>query len=218
VFSSPQISQWGVGGIVSGDKGMRELVQKRPGLLRKYIIDKNGVEVEIKGYRTYTNRLVKFEEIGTDISIAGSTNNVWLIWFFISLCVNLFLVFHILKVEMRMTDEQYWIIQSSLFFLAIVAFVQIFREDREKRLHGEQIYLPFIYSKKTKHEVDVFIQTILSVRRSYYREKFMNLDRNLDDMMHKMNLRWLLNSEMISDEEYNELMTELENRRIIRGD
>ncbi|QSW90401.1 hypothetical protein J0383_06205 [Flavobacterium endoglycinae] len=63
--------------------------------------------------------------------------------------------------------------------------------------------------RPNEREVDKFIETLFQERDNFLREKYANLDPNLNYETQLNDLKWLLNVEAISRKEYDQYYLDL---------
>ncbi len=94
---------------------------------------------------------------------------------------------------------------------------QLFKFERHKYLQGPEVALPFYYFNKEQNKVDNFIKEIKEEKKRYFREKFMNIDKNSDLEALPFTFKRLLDQDYIAEQEYNELIEYIAQRKLIDG-
>ena len=194
---------------------MKKLEQKRWPHYRIFQIEETGIRVEIKDQNNYSSRLVPFEQVGTEEVITRHRPDPYAIGLFISAFFNI-LVVVIYIIERYKVNTG---ITSGLTAGIAVAYsvwsYQLFKFEKQKYLQGQEVALPFYYFKKEQGKVDKFIGEIKEEKKRYFREKFIKIDKNSDLDSLLFTFKWLLDEGYISKNEYNELIEDIRQRKLI---
>jgi len=84
-------------------------------------------------------------------------------------------------------------------------------------LKGNKI-LAFFYSKDDEETVDNFIHLLQDAKKNHFRQKNLKIDECVPTEIQKSNFLWLYRSNQITKEEYEDLIEQVENLRIIKGE
>jgi hypothetical protein len=174
----------------------------------KYIIEDNGVRLIKKRIASSSDTFVDFEDIGSKIIIEKSRKLIWLI---LSL---LFLVFAILVFVKRLNGghvgngAEIFHIATCIFFLVVFFLtkkniIYLAQSDNTNAIE-------FIGTKRYKKKVDDFIKELLQSRDNYLIEKYSSLNEFLPYNQQYNNLVWLYNLELLTKEELNKKINELD--------
>lgn len=196
---------------------MREFKQTRWPEHKYYRIEEDGVFAELKINGRLSSRLVKFNEFIPETSIYSEQPNPWAIGFFISLTINLMIGGLLILENFDVSDQTSGIVLTSIIVPLAVLSMNVFKFNKEKRINGYNVYLPFDYKKNTE-QTDKFIEEVFQARRNYLRTKFMKIDQVTPSETIKANFQWLYQEQLITETELIELQNTLEERRIIKGD
>jgi len=174
-----------------------------------YIIEETGIRLIKKRMASTSDTFVDFEDIGSKIIIEKSRKLIWLI---LSL---LFLVFAILVFVKRLNGghvgngAELFNITTSLFFLVVFFLtkkniIYLTQSDNTNAIE-------FIGTKRYKQKVDDFIKELLQRRDKYLIEKYSSINEFLPYSQQYNNLVWLYNLKLLTKEELNKKINELDN-------
>ena len=174
-----------------------------------YIIEETGIRLIKKRMASTSDTFVDFEDIGSKIIIEKSRKLIWLI---LSL---LFLVFAILVFVKRLNGghvgngAELFHITTSLFFLVVFFLtkkniIYLTQSDNTNAIE-------FIGTKRYKQKVDDFIKELLQRRDKYLIEKYSSINEFLPYSQQYNNLVWLYNLKLLTKEELNKKINELDN-------
>jgi hypothetical protein len=156
-----------------------------------------------------SDTFVDFEEIGSKIIIEKSRKLIWLI-----LCL-LFLIIAISVFIKRLNGghvgngAEIFHITTSLFFLVVFFLtkkniIYLTQSDNTNAIE-------FIGTKRYKQKVDDFIKELLQRRDKYLIEKYSSINEFLPYSQQYNNLVWLYNLKLLTKEELNKKINELDN-------
>jgi len=174
-----------------------------------YIIEETGIRLIKNRIASSADTFVDFEDIGSKIIIEKSRKLIWLI---LSL---LFLVFAILVFVKRLNGghvgngAELFHITTSLFFLVVFFLtkkniIYLTQSDNTNAIE-------FIGTKRYKQKVDDFIKELLQRRDKYLIEKYSSINEFLPYSQQYNNLVWLYNLKLLTKEELNKKINELDN-------
>lgn len=197
---------------------MKTYKQKKFNHFRNFEILAEGVKLEYKIEEGYFSQTLKFETIGFDEQINDKKPSPVKIGLVLSLFFN-FILF-LLVFGNKFIDMNAPISPTILLIIAIVPvviFKSSFKREHLKFIIGHK-NLCFWYDKKYQTDVDNFIAEIINSKRDYMRNKYLVLNDYEDAFVFKNNLNWLRTETLINEDEYNEWLKKLEDRKIIRGE
>jgi hypothetical protein len=84
-------------------------------------------------------------------------------------------------------------------------------------LKGDKTLVSFT-RKKMKKSVDNFINLIQDAKKTHFRQKNLKIDEYVPTEIQKSNFLWMYRSNQITQEEYEDLVKQLDNLRIIKGE
>ncbi len=197
---------------------MKTYKQKKWNQFRNFEILDEGVKYEYKIEEGYYAQTLKFETIGFDEQISDKKPSPVMLGLVLSIIFNIILFF--LAYGNKFIDMNAPMSPSAFLIIAIVPLI-IFKTSL-KRQHLKFIVgnknLCFWYDNKYKADVDNFIAEIKNAKRDYMRNKYLVLNDYVDTYVFKNTLNWLRSDKFIDDNEYNEWLKKLEDRKIIRGE
>jgi len=173
-----------------------------------YIIEETGIRLIKKRMASSSDTFVDFEEIGSKIIIEKSRKLIWLI-----LCL-LFIIIAISVFIKRLNGgnvgngAELFHITTSLFFLVVFFLtkkniIYLTQSDNTNAIE-------FIGTKRYKQKVDDFIKELLQRRDKYLIEKYSSINEFLPYSQQYNNLVWLYNLNLLTKEELNKKINELD--------
>lgn len=182
------------------------LHQRSMGFSRmEYIIEDDGLRIIRKGLASGSDQKLEFEEIGSKITTAKSSV---LTWMYISI---VFLIFGVVLVFFENNI-------GSASFLASVLFFGFFLNSRKHATILSQAdhttFIEFVHLSKEEDSLKTFLETLLEKRNAFLKEKYMKLDSLMPFNQQYSNLIWLYELHLISREELEKKIVELESMGI----
>lgn len=175
----------------------------------KYIIEDNGLRLIKKRIASSTDTFVDFEDIGSKIIIEKSRKVLWLIISILFFIIAISVFIKRLNGGKVGDGAEIFHVTTSLFFLAVFLITKkniIFLTQPDNTNAIE-----FIGSKRYKEKVNVFINELLQRRDLYLIEKYSSLNEFLPYNQQYNNLVWLYNLKLLTKEELNKKINELDN-------
>lgn len=175
----------------------------------KYIIEDNGVRLIKKRIASSTDTFVDFEDIGSKIIIEKSRKVLWLIISILFFIIAISVFIKRLNGGKVGDGAEIFHVTISLFFFAVFLITKkniIFLTQPDNTNAIE-----FIGSKRYKEKVNVFINELLQRRDLYLIEKYSSLNEFLPYNQQYNNLVWLYNLKLLTKEELNKKINELDN-------
>lgn len=194
---------------------MKNLKQKQWPEYKSFELKDDGLHLETREGNQYINTLIEFEHIGSKEIIVNQKPNPIAIVAFISVVFNvLFLLIYLGPIVNNPT----MLSGIGMGFTAGISIwaISVFKSSKQKILQGGH-NIGFFYNKKYKTRVDQFITELNAKKKMYLRGKFMSIDKHTPDHQLKSRYLWLRDTDVITEYELDELMLELENRRLING-
>ena len=173
----------------------------------KYNVEATGLRVIKKGFGNSSDTLFEFENIGSKIIHQKSRKIVLLIFSILFLGLALLLFFSALSDErIGYIAGIFPLILSSVFFL-------LYKMTRKNALYiMQEDYsnaIEFIGTKIYQNQLADFIRDLFEVRDKYLIEKYANLTDFLPYAQQYNNLVWLHNLALLSKEQLEEKIKEL---------
>ncbi|NMM47837.1 hypothetical protein [Marinigracilibium pacificum] len=198
---------------------MTEIYQKKGGEIRGYKILNDVIEAEIKHNGNHQIFQIRLEEIFFNEMVQKRKPQPLVIGLFFSLMVNFILLVFLFADRLTGFVGNETII-SSMAFAVLGGFsfliMNISKNNTEKILQGMHNIF-FFYNKKDQLEVDKFINTLKTTQRKYIRNKYMKIDDYSPKETLEQTISWLYERNFISNNEFEGLLSELRNRKIIDG-
>lgn len=197
-----------------------KLTQKIRKDKRSFEIVEDGVLVDIQNLNNIQKYKVNFDEIRKDEYINIKRPDPIVILFIFSAVFNA-IFFSIIVTEYAQIsfENSRWTVFGifSVLIMVLIGFKEQYQKVYLKSLESNKP-LNFIYTKKTTKEVDEFIYQIKAKQKEYLRKKYFKVDPIIPFETQKNRILWLYETELISAIEYEQIMTELENNRLIKGE
>jgi len=194
----------------------KRLTQKKGSDFRYFEILEDGVLFEYKNEGNYLKYKIPFDDIEFNEIINNKKPNRNEIILFSSVILNISLLLFILMnnqiTKPTLSAILFGIIGSISFWGA-----KIFKKESIKFLEGRQ-NLSFFYSKEDEETVDNFINLIQDAKKTHFRQKNLKIDEYVPTEIQKSNFLWMYRSNQITKEEYEDLVKQLDNLRIIKGE
>lgn len=197
----------------------KSLKHKKYPQFKNYEIISNGVKMEIRTNEFYNEHIVKFEDIGFEEQITRYKPSVVSVGLFISVLLNILfiMVFIIESINTENLNSGILLAVSTGIIVGLSSWGRsLFRFEKLKFLKGE-VNLSFWYFKKYQVEVDEFIESLKQAKKEYFRNKYFVIDENEDFSLIIQRFYWLKTMEYITETEFQEKVSQLNERRVIRG-
>lgn len=197
----------------------KSLKHKKYPQFKNYEIISNGVKMEIRTNEFYNEHIVKFEDIGFEEQITRYKPSVVSVGLFISVLLNILfiMVFILESINTENLNSGILLAVSTGIIVGLSSWGRsLFRFEKLKFLKGE-VNLSFWYFKKYQVEVDEFIESLKQAKKEYFRNKYFVIDENEDFSLIIQRFYWLKTMEYITETEFQEKVSQLNERRVIRG-
>jgi len=194
----------------------KKLIQKKGRDFRNYEILEDGVLFEYKNEGNYLKYKIPFDDIEFNEIINNKKPNRNEIILFGSVIINISLFLFILMDNQITKPVLSAILFGMLGSISLWAS-KILKKESIKFLEGKQ-NLSFFYSKDDEETVDNFIHLLQEAKKNHFRQKNLKIDECVPTEIQKSNFLWMYRSNQITKEEYEDLIAQLENLRIIRGE
>ncbi|KAF2326601.1 hypothetical protein [Flavobacterium ginsenosidimutans] len=184
---------------------MQTIKQRRLFTKREYNILDNKVNYKTSYVGGESEGMIAFENLSKEKTTYKTSNNIILL-------LSLF-IFGITGISFyfrndKDSDPDAWI---AFAFIAIVLFtIYFFMNENSWKIRTYNNGQLLLFKKHpNKNLVDEFITTLFLERDNYLRERYLSLDPNLDYATQVNDLRWLLNVEVISKDEFDQYYSDL---------
>lgn len=198
----------------------KKLTQTRGRGYRSFELAGDGVVVEYKEDRSYSKWKIPYEQVEFDeVCINRKPENVE-VALFISVLFNMVALAFFLAWLIDGKKLEYTLIGIlgvlTIIFMSAWAR-QMLKHEVIKRLVGEQT-INFYYRETDQTIVDQFVETLRKTRRNYIRHKYATIDEYIPIETQQDSLLWMYQNKHIEKGEYERLLQELNDLRLIRGD
>lgn len=194
----------------------KKLIQKKGRDFRNYEILEDGVLFEYKNEGNYLKYKIPFDDIEFNEIINNKKPNRNEIILFASVIINISLFLFILM-DNQITQPLLSAILFGMLGSISLWASKIFKKESIKFLEGKQ-NLSFYYSKDDEETVDNFINLLQEAKKNHFRQKNLKIDECVPTEIQRSNFLWMYRSNQITKEEYEDLIAQLENLRIIKGE
>ncbi len=198
----------------------QKLKQKIGKDYRYFEIIENGVLVEYKHQGDYSKYEIEFENIDFAEIVVNKKANKMEVFLLVSIIINI--CFFILFLLDQVNEEKLsstiinGVAMGSIGAISVWA-AKLFKREYIKHIKGNST-LSFSYRKKEQTEVDEFIGLIKIAKKNYFRSTYLKIDKYIPIQQQKQTFLWLYQTKQIDKAEYENMLEELENIRIIKGE
>jgi hypothetical protein len=197
-----------------------KLTQKNGKDFRTFELYEKGVITEYKHEGDYSKYEVEFENIEFKEIIVNKKPNKAEVGLFFSVLINLFFLLCILVDQLK--DKE---ISSTIIGGAGMGIIggtsawaaKLFKKEYIKHIKGNTT-ISFLYRNKEKEVVDDFIDMIKKAKQQHFRNTYLKIDEHIPTEQQKQTFLWLYQTNQIDKKEYEDMLNELENIRIIKGE
>lgn len=174
-----------------------------------FIIEDTGLRLIKKKINSSTNTFVDFEDIGSKIIIENTRKPVWLIISFVLLTAAITVFVKRLNGGAVGNGVEIFLLTMSLisflvFLITKRNIIFLLQSDNTNAIE-------FIGTKRYKQKVDDFINVLLQKRDAYLVQKYSTLNEFLPYDQQYNNLVWLYNLKLLTKEELQNKLDELDN-------
>ena len=199
---------------------MEKLIQKIQRDCHSFLLKSDGIEVRMQHGKNVQEYHVSFDEINKDELTTIKAMDVVAMALLGSVLLNAVLVAWMI-IGISETFFEYGSLVIFGVFGIFMGLMYLMRDHFQKidikSLDAEKP-LNFLYTNKTKAEVDTFIAAIRTAKRSYFRKKYFRVDPVIPYYEQKSRLLWLYEEGYITLTEHEVVDQDLENKRVIDGD
>ncbi|ANI88057.1 hypothetical protein A9P82_01200 [Arachidicoccus ginsenosidimutans] len=191
---------------------IKEFIQKRGFNYRKFFLYSDKIIVETKSVRKINKYEAKLDRIGFNIHYQA--DNVMAGKIFLWVCIALPMILTVAELWEHNIDVRTLIIFYVIFLILILTnFLKQHQDDIY--LTGGQINLVFYRAIPNEQEVLNFISQIVRVSKEYLKEKYTQFDDFTKEEIFMNQLRWLLDRDVITNEEYNNIVENFKIKRLL---
>lgn len=198
----------------------KELTQKSGKDFRIFELYDKGIIAEYKHEGDYSKYEVEFEDIDFKEIIVNKKPNKAEVGLFFSVIINFFLLLYFLLDQVG--DKEISSTTISGAATGIVGGVSVwgaklFKREYIKHIRGNTT-ISFFYRKNDKEVVDEFIEMIKKEKNRYFKKTYLKIDEYIPTEQQKQTFLWLYQTNQIDKKEYEQMLNELDNIRIIKGE
>jgi len=185
-----------------------DLKQSRLFTKKEFIFKENGLQVKVRDLTSYQEVEIPFEEINSKKIIRQSkTDNTIIalaLLFGISFLANLTL-------KIIGSIESKWESVFLMFLLTALSVLLAYVNSKKQILvpTANNGFLEIFDGRPTKQMTEDFIVNLTMKSNDYLKRKYGSIDHDLPIEPQLMNLIWLKEQEILKDEEFEELKSEL---------
>jgi len=174
-----------------------------------YKIEESGIRLSKKGLASSSVTFVDFEDIGSKIIIEKSRKLIWLILSILFLVIAIAVFVKRLNGGNIGNGAEIFHISTSIFFLFVYLItkkniIYLTQSDNSNAIE-------FIGTNQYKKSVDDFIKELMKSRDKYLVDKYSTLNEFLPYDQQYNNLVWLYNLKLLTKEQLNHKINELNN-------
>lgn len=197
-----------------------KLTQKNGKDFRTFELYEKGVIAEYKHEGDYSKYEVEFENIEFKEIIVNKKPNKAEVGLFFSVILNLFFLLYFLVDQLKDKELSSTIIGG--VGMGIIGgtsawAAKLFKKEYIKHIKGNAT-ISFFYRKGEKELVDEFIERIKKAKKVHFRNTFLKIDEHIPTEEQKQTFSWMYQTKQIDKNEYEDMLKELENIRIIKGE
>lgn len=167
----------------------------------EYIIEDDGLRIIRKALGSSSDQKIDYEEIGSKITSAKTSK---IIWFYLSslFCLSGIVMYYF-----------YVIIAIAIFLSGLFFFLMFMISKKSSIMLSQQdhsSFIEFIHVAKETEMLRTFLDQLIEKRNMVLKEKYMKLDNLLPFNQQYSNLIWLYELKLISREDLQKKIVELE--------
>lgn len=175
---------------------------------RWFKFTKDGLRV---GYRNIMKKHeyeLKYEDIGTTVVDFTGGVRAWLVpTLILSVVAAILYIDRINGGDVENGAELFYL---SFALVCLILYVMTFKKARYLSKSSNANAIEFISKKPTEKELENFINQILSRRKSFLKGRYGQLNKNISYESQYNNLKWLLDNDVLDQNDYNEKMAKLD--------
>ena len=197
-----------------------KLTQKTGTDFRSFELLENGVRTEYKHEGNYSNYEAPYHDIEFNEIIVNKKPNKAEVGLYFSVLLNLFLILYLVVQQVQDKDMSSTIIGGLGFGIiggTSAWAAKLFKKEFIKHIKGVAT-ISFFYRKGEEAVVDEFISKIKVAKRNHFRNIYLKIDEHIPTEQQKETFLYLYQNKQISQAEYEQVLKELENLRIIKGE
>jgi hypothetical protein len=192
-----------------------ELKQKYLFSTREFVLTDTEIAVKQKTIKENKEWTVKLDEIGNKIYYHAQPKTPGYI---AAAVFGVFIIILTIGFILDKNGKDYNIlIINYLIWVPIILFFVLKPAKKEIHIINGKYSLSFYQDKPGKVEVEQFVNTLLKQSKQYILDKYGHVDPDLPEDSQMNILNWLKNSDIISQEKYDELKQEYKMKKLIKN-
>ena len=188
---------------------MKELKQQKFLLEKHFLIKRGGIECRTKDLRSDQSEFISFADFEERAKAKEYTSKFPII-FFTGLC---FVLLGLARAALLL-DENYAksILAGGITMLLGIGILAVYRWVQIKYFlvqleDNKQLYM--LLDKPNKADFNDFVHVMYEARRRNYREHYFYINEESDKKTELGRMKWLLNENIITEEEYENITEEI---------
>ncbi|MDQ6812715.1 MAG: hypothetical protein M3040_03085 [Bacteroidota bacterium] len=188
------------------------LEQKRGFNYRKYTLFEDKVVVEMKSISKIDKYEIRIDKLGFEIRYQADNTLPGKIFFVVCLIIPALLIvsellFHNIGLKTLFVNSVCW------FSIALFSILRQYQDDIY--LAGGEKTLVFYRKIPSEQKVLAFIELVNLTTKEHIKNKYLTFDPATSDEEYWARLNWLKETEMITDQEFEEYKIDLEIKRLL---
>lgn len=189
------------------------LTQKRLFSRREFELTDKEVKVKTSSLKESTQYTVKLEYLGNQVTYHSDNMIIKNVIVSILALVPIALVFGYFFANEP--PDGGTVLLNLVMWVPLIIVLSLARGKKDTHIVGGAQSLTLYQDIPTKEEVDKFVQSVIDRTRKVVRSKYFKVDPDLPEETQMNTFNWLVNSEFISEQEYEDIKEEYKNRRLM---
>jgi hypothetical protein len=189
------------------------LIQKNKFSKKEFILDDKFLHIKTVDIREKKEYSLKLDSIGNQVSYM--TENLIIK----KIVVPIFFLIPVICIVSYLIDNQSMDIGILFFNIILWNIMALFfllkPGKKETYIAGGHNMITFYQDLPSKDEVDNFVNKVIKKSNNYVRLKYMKVDPDVPEETQMGIYQWLLNSEFITDEEYESLKNKYRTQKLL---
>ncbi len=190
-----------------------KLTQEKIFEKRVFTIQNNGLDVNIESPKGNQKFLIPFEEVGTRKFYKSASKVVPYIVIAIFGIILLILTYSYVFTESSMNEGTFLV--NIIVWPIIILIIFLSSKQKSVFLVGSQRSIEFFADVPSEQEVENFLDKLIITTKVYLKEKYGKIDLDIPEEILIQNLLFLKNTDIITNDEYEELKKEYKLKKII---
>ncbi len=188
------------------------LEQKRGFNYRKHTVFEDKVLVEMKSIRKIDRYEIKIDKLGFQTRYQADNTLPGMIFFIVCIVIPIALTISELLLH-NIGTQNLWVNYVCWFGMALFNILKQHQDDIY--LVGGEKNLVFYRNVPSEAKVLEFIALVSKTTKEYIKNKYLTFDPATSDEEYWARLNWLKESEMITEQEFEDFKIDLEIKRLL---